>query len=60
MSKSPKGEASSVAFTNAEQAQEGNNERFALKFNSKFVPKKRARSINYCCTSFNLVASFCL
>ena len=39
MSKSPKGEALSVAFTTTEQAQEGNNERFAHKFNSKFVPK---------------------
>ena len=33
MSKSPKGEASSVAFTNAEQTQEGNNERLSLTVN---------------------------
>jgi len=38
MSKSPKGEASSVALANNEQVQEGNNERFAHTFNSKFVP----------------------
>ena len=56
MSKSPKVEASPVAFTTTEQAQEGNNERFAHKFNSKFVPKKCARSINYCnCSIFFLI-----
>lgn len=44
MSKSPKGEESSVALTNTEQIQEGSNERFVHKFNN--VKTERARSID--------------
>lgn len=58
MSKSPKGEDSSVALTNTEQAQEGSNERFAHTFNSKSVPKKHARSTNYRYI-FNIVIPVC-
>jgi len=49
MSKSPKGEASSVALANNEQVQEGNNERFAHTFNSKFVPCVHDRQTSYHC-----------